>query len=89
MSITRSLHPRRRVLAELIEQNGLRQRDLVPLLGTESVVSEIVNGKRPLSKIHIEKLSRRFRGRQPCSSPNTQLHGVKAFKLASGQHSPD
>ena len=49
------------VLAELIEQNGFGQRDLVPLLGTESVVSEIVNGKRPLSKIHIRKLSRRFR----------------------------
>lgn len=49
------------VLSELIEQNGLRQRDLVPLLGTESVVSEIVNGKRPLSKTNIERLSRRFR----------------------------
>lgn len=49
------------ILAELIEQNGMKQRDLVPLLGTESVVSEIVNGKRPLSKSHIEKLSKRFR----------------------------
>jgi HTH-type transcriptional regulator / antitoxin HigA len=49
------------VLVELIEQNGLRQRDLVPLLGTESVVSEIVNGKRALSKANIEKLSKRFR----------------------------
>lgn len=48
------------ILAELIEQNGLRQRDLVHILGPESVVSEIVNGKRPLSKTHIEKLSRRF-----------------------------
>jgi HTH-type transcriptional regulator/antitoxin HigA len=48
------------VLAELIEQNGLRQRDLVPILGTESVVSELVNGKRPLSKANIEKLSQRF-----------------------------
>jgi HTH-type transcriptional regulator / antitoxin HigA len=49
------------VLVELIEQNGLRQRDLVPLLGTESVVSEIVNGKRALSKTNIERLSQRFR----------------------------
>jgi HTH-type transcriptional regulator / antitoxin HigA len=48
------------ILVELIEQNGLRQRDLVPILGPESVVSEIVNGKRPLSKTNIEKLSRRF-----------------------------
>lgn len=49
------------VLAELIEQNGLKQRDLIPILGAESVVSEIVNGKRPLSKNNIEKLSKRFR----------------------------
>lgn len=49
------------VLAELIEQNGLKQRDLVPLLGTESAVSMIVNGRRPLSKANIEKLSQRFR----------------------------
>jgi HTH-type transcriptional regulator/antitoxin HigA len=48
------------VLVELIEHNGLRQRDLVPILGPESVVSEIVNGKQPLSKTHIEKLSQRF-----------------------------
>lgn len=48
------------VLAELIDQNNLRQKDLVPLLGPESVVSEIVNGKRALSAANIEKLSRRF-----------------------------
>jgi HTH-type transcriptional regulator / antitoxin HigA len=48
------------VLAELIDQNDLRQKDLVPLLGPESVVSEIVNGKRALSAANIEKLSRRF-----------------------------
>lgn len=49
------------VVRELLEQNELRQKDLVSLLGSESVVSEIVNGRRPLSKSNIEKLSRRFR----------------------------
>lgn len=48
------------VLAELIEQNGLKQRDLVSVLGTESVVSEIVNGNRPLSNANIVRLSQRF-----------------------------
>lgn len=49
------------VLAELIEANGLRQKDLASILGGhESIVSEIVHGKRPLSKKHIERLSRRF-----------------------------
>ncbi len=49
------------VLRELIEQNGLRQKDLVPLLGTETVVSEIVNGKRRLSVPNMIKLGKRFR----------------------------
>ena len=48
------------VLAALIEMNNLRQKDLVPLLGPRSVVSELVSGTRPLSKTNIERLSRRF-----------------------------
>jgi len=48
------------VLNELIEGNGLRQKDLVPVLGRESVVSEIMHGKRSLSMTHIMNLSRRF-----------------------------
>jgi HTH-type transcriptional regulator / antitoxin HigA len=48
------------VLQELILANGLRQRDLVPQLGSESIVSEILSGKRELNKNHIEKLSKRF-----------------------------
>jgi HTH-type transcriptional regulator / antitoxin HigA len=35
------------VLQELLTANDLRQKDLAPLLGTESIVSEIVSGKRP------------------------------------------
>ena len=48
------------VLQELLIANDLRQKDLAPLLGTESIVSEILSGKRPLTKRHIEKLSERF-----------------------------
>jgi HTH-type transcriptional regulator/antitoxin HigA len=49
------------VLRALIEANGLRQKDLAPIFGTESIVSEILNGKRELNKGQIEKLSKRFR----------------------------
>jgi HTH-type transcriptional regulator/antitoxin HigA len=49
------------VLRSLIEANGLRQKDLAPILGTESIVSEILRGKRELNKGQIEKLSKRFR----------------------------
>ncbi len=48
------------VLKELIDANNLRQKDLAPVLGSESVVSEILSGKRELNKHHIEKLSKRF-----------------------------
>jgi HTH-type transcriptional regulator/antitoxin HigA len=49
------------VLQELMTANDLRQKDLAPLLGSESIVSEVVSGKRELNKRHIEKLSRRFK----------------------------
>jgi HTH-type transcriptional regulator/antitoxin HigA len=47
-------------LRGLISANNLRQKDLAPLLGSESVVSEILSGKRELNKRQIEKLSTRF-----------------------------
>jgi len=49
------------VLQELMSANDLRQKDLVPQLGSESIVSEILSGKRDLNKSHIAKLSKRFR----------------------------
>jgi HTH-type transcriptional regulator / antitoxin HigA len=48
------------VLRELMSANDLRQKDLAALLGAESVVSEVLNGKRELNKRQIEKLSKRF-----------------------------
>ena len=48
------------VLQELLSANNLRQKDLVPQLGSESIVSEILSGKRELNKSHIAKLSKRF-----------------------------
>jgi len=48
------------VLRTLMEANGLRQKDLASLFGSESVVSEVLNGNRELNKGQIEKLSKRF-----------------------------
>jgi HTH-type transcriptional regulator/antitoxin HigA len=48
------------VLRELVAANNLRQKDLASELGSESIVSEILSGKRELNKRHIEKLSARF-----------------------------
>jgi HTH-type transcriptional regulator/antitoxin HigA len=49
------------VLRSLMDANNLRQKDLVPIFGSESIVSEILHKKRELNKIQIEKLSKRFR----------------------------
>ena len=43
----------------LMEQHGLTQKDLSEI-GTQGRVSEILSGKRPLSKKHIEIFARRF-----------------------------
>jgi HTH-type transcriptional regulator / antitoxin HigA len=48
------------VLRTLMDANGLRQKDLAPIFGSESIVSEVLNGKRDINKSHIEKLSKRF-----------------------------
>ena len=48
------------ILRHLMESNDLRQADLVDVFGTASVVSEVLKGKRGLSKSHIARLSERF-----------------------------
>lgn len=61
----RSRWPRRRpklpdLLTYLMDQHGLSRADLVPLLGTASRVSEVLNGKRDLSMSMVRKLRERF-----------------------------
>ena len=48
------------VLNELMLSNNLKQKDLLDVFGTPSIVSEVLNGKRKLNAEHIRKLSRRF-----------------------------
>jgi HTH-type transcriptional regulator/antitoxin HigA len=48
------------VLRFLTDEHGLKQRDLVGVFGTPSIVSEVLSGKRELNKDHIKRLSERF-----------------------------
>jgi HTH-type transcriptional regulator/antitoxin HigA len=43
-----------------MEEHQLRQKDLAEVFGTESIVSDVLNGKRELNKDHIKRLSERF-----------------------------
>jgi HTH-type transcriptional regulator/antitoxin HigA len=44
----------------LMEQRQLRQRDLVGVLGASSVVSDVLSGKRSISKAQAHKLAEFF-----------------------------
>jgi HTH-type transcriptional regulator/antitoxin HigA len=48
------------VLQFLMEQHSLKQKDLVDVFGSPSIVSEVLSGKRGLNKDHIKRLSARF-----------------------------
>jgi len=45
------------MVAFLMEQRGLEPHDLQQILGSKSRVSDILRGKRPLSKVEVEKLA--------------------------------
>lgn len=48
------------MLQFLMDQHDFKQSDLVGLLGSSGVVSEIVNGKRGISKSQAKALAERF-----------------------------
>ena len=48
------------VLRELMDANGLRQKDLADELGGESIVSLSLKEKRQLNRQQMERLSHRF-----------------------------
>src|SRR5262245_13738440 len=50
----------RAILNELIAANRLKQSDLLPVFGSKSRVSEVVNGKRDISKEQAKKLAAFF-----------------------------
>jgi HTH-type transcriptional regulator / antitoxin HigA len=49
------------VLRFLMEANGLRPVDLLDVFGSRAVASQVLNGKRDISKGHARKLAERFR----------------------------
>ena len=47
-------------LRSLMEEHGLRQRDLLDIFGSRGIASEVVSGKRAISKVQAKKLAHRF-----------------------------
>ncbi len=52
--------PPNEILKFFLEDRGMKQKDLVPVFGSEGVVSEILNGKRPITLKTAKKLQEFF-----------------------------
>jgi HTH-type transcriptional regulator / antitoxin HigA len=50
----------RSILLHLMEEHDLRQADLVGIIGSRGVISEVVNGKRDISKAQASALAELF-----------------------------
>lgn len=48
------------LLKVLMSELNLRQKDLVPIFKTESIVSEVLHGQRKLTANHIQRLAEFF-----------------------------
>ena len=53
--------PPHRILQFLMKQNELRQADLVKVFGSRGRVSEVINGKRGISKAQAKALGQFFK----------------------------
>jgi HTH-type transcriptional regulator/antitoxin HigA len=53
--------PPHELLQFIMEEAGLKQKDLLDVFGTPSIVSAVVNGKRAISKAQALKLAERFK----------------------------
>ena len=49
------------ILRSLMEEHELKQTDMVDIFGSQGVVSQVLNGKRSISKAQARRLSERFR----------------------------
>ena len=49
------------MLAYLMEKRGLKQADLVPIFNSRGYVSDVINGKRAISKTHARQLADFFK----------------------------
>ena len=52
--------PPHEALRELMASRGLKQRDLLDIFGSDGIASEVVNGKRNISRAHAKSLAEYF-----------------------------
>jgi HTH-type transcriptional regulator/antitoxin HigA len=52
--------PPHEVLKYFMQENGYKQKDIVHIFGSSGITSEVVNGKRSISKAQAKKLAEFF-----------------------------
>ena len=75
------------LLRALIDEGGLRQRDLLPIFKHESILSDILSGRRKLTVTHIDQLATFFG--LPHRLFFEQTEGVSVRQVQTGLFSPD
>jgi HTH-type transcriptional regulator/antitoxin HigA len=81
-----------------MEEQGLKQKDLVPILGGKNRVSEVLSGKRLLTLTMVRALSQQLRipadlliqekaeprSRTPAAARKGTAHGLEVLKVLRG-----
>ncbi|MGH9751493.1 MAG: helix-turn-helix domain-containing protein [Blastocatellia bacterium] len=49
------------ILADLMSERGLKQADMLPIFGSRSVVSEVLSGRRGITKAQAKALAQFFK----------------------------
>jgi HTH-type transcriptional regulator / antitoxin HigA len=49
------------ILQEFVRDRGLKQKDLLPVFGSQGIASEVLNGKRSISKAPAKALGEFFK----------------------------
>jgi HTH-type transcriptional regulator / antitoxin HigA len=49
------------ILQEFVTDRGLKQKDLLPVFGSQGIASEVLNGKRSISKAQAKALGEFFK----------------------------
>ena len=60
------------LVKQLLTERGLRHKDLVPVFGSESHVSDVLSGRRQLRAKHIERLAELFHVSPAVFFPNRE-----------------
>ena len=51
----------REILTVLMRENNLKQTEMTAIFGTQSIVSEVLSGKRDITKSQAKKLAEKFK----------------------------